>query len=273
MTSPRLDRLTALLTGLMPRVDIGHSGALVEPAAVPAAAADHLHVHLLVAGTVSFDAPAGRQTLAAPAIAVFRADQAHALAPASIDACRVFCAQAHFDGPAAPLLLDAFDMPLFLPMSAATADLTRTIALIDQEVGQPRCGSGVLLARAGEILLIGLLRHLVANHVLPRGVLAGLGDPGLARVLVAVHAQPAAPWSLEAMAETAGLSRSIFAERFRSSLGITPRRYLNGYRLTLARREIAAGRGLKRAAQAAGYESPAALSRALSRAAAEAAAV
>ncbi|TVT49764.1 MAG: AraC family transcriptional regulator [Denitromonas halophila] len=268
-TASRLDRLTSLLTGLMPRIQIRHLGDLADAATVASDAADCLHLHLVVAGSVEFDSPKGTQTLTAPAIAVFRNDQAHGLRPVDDVTCRVFCAEAFFDGPAAPLLLEAFDAPLFLPMTAAMPGLTQTIGLIALEVESPRCGGGVLLSRAGEILLIGLLRHLLSNQILPRGVLAGLADPGLARALVAVHSQPAAPWSLEAMAETAGVSRTTFAERFRDSLGITPRRYLNAFRLTIARREIAAGRGLKRAAQAAGYESPAALSRALSRVANE----
>ncbi|MFV0666007.1 cupin domain-containing protein [Denitromonas sp.] len=264
-TAPRLDRLTSLLAGLMPRIQIRHLGDLADAAAIADDGQACLHLHLVVSGEVAFDSGGAPRSLAAPAIAVFRNDQPHRLTPAPGAPCRVFCAETFFDGPAAPLLLEAFGEPLFLPMTAAMPGLTQTIQLIALEMESPRCGGGVLLSRAGEILLIGLLRHLLANQILPRGVLAGLADPGLARALVAVHAQPAAPWSLESMAETAGVSRTSFAERFRDNLGITPRRYLNAFRMTIARREIAAGRGLKRAAQAAGYESPAALSRALSR--------
>ncbi|MBI2308134.1 MAG: helix-turn-helix transcriptional regulator [Rhodocyclales bacterium] len=73
------------------------------------------------------------------------------------------------------------------------------------------------------------------------------------------------PWRLELLAETAGMSRTAFAAAFRARMRLTPSRYLAGLRLALAEQSIAAGNGLKRAAQAAGYASPAALSRALSR--------
>ena len=202
-------------------------------------------------------------------MAVFRGELAHALLPRSDD-LQVVCGQVDFDGPAAPLLLAAFDAPLCLPLGAAEQDLQQVVALIALELAQPRCASSALLGHAGEILLIGLLRHLVARCELPCGVLAGLGDTGLARTLVALHEDPAAPWTLERMAETAGVSRTAFATRFREAMGVTPKRYLNTYRLGIARREVAAGNGLKRAARAAGYDSTAALSRALAREAAAA---
>ena len=268
---PRLDRLTTLVTGLMPQIDIAHAGDLafdhVHAADITADVNADLHVHLLVDGTARFDgsACATQALMRAPSIAIASSRRSHAVRPHPGERCHVLCAAVRFDGPAAPLLLDAFEAPLHLPLDDATPDLTQIIGLIASELDNPRCAGGILLNHAGEILLIALLRHLVARNVLPRGVLSGLGDPGLARALVAMHANPAAPWSIERMAEEAGLSRTAFALRFRERLGVTPRRYLNAYRMTIARRVIEAGSGLKRAAQAAGYESPSALSRALSR--------
>lgn len=271
-TESRLDRLTALVVGLMPRIDVAFAGDLPRdhvPAAddakdVPA----DLHIQLLVTGVARIDsgADAALAPLRAPAIAIFDGNITRTVRPQPGEHCRLLSASVRFEGPAAPLLLDAFAVPLYLPLEDAAADLRQVVELISVELDHPCCGGGILLNRAAEILLVTLLRHLVGWQMLPRGVLAGLGDPGLARALVAMHEQPAAPWSIERMAEVAGMSRTAFALRFRERLGITPRRYLNAYRMTIARREIDAGRGLKRAAQAAGYESSSALSRALSRA-------
>ncbi len=272
MTSaPRLDRLTALIVGLMPKIDIAHSGDLSSDRMLAADIANELvpdlHMHLLVAGVARFDDSAGASPplLRAPAIAIYSGRRSHAVRPQPGEPCHVLCAAVRFEGPAAPLVLDAFEAPLHLSLDDAALDLRQVVTLIAVELDHPCCAAGILLNRAGEILLITLLRHLVGRHMLPRGVLAGLGEPGLARALVAMHEQPAAPWSIERMAEEAGMSRTAFALRFRERLGITPRRYLTAFRMTIARREIEAGRGLKRAAQAAGYESPSALSRALSR--------
>ena len=67
------------------------------------------------------------------------------------------------------------------------------------------------------------------------------------------------------MAEAAGMSRTAFAEGFLERMRMTPGKYLAGLRLALAEQAVAAGQVLKRAAQVAGYASPATLSRAMSR--------
>src|SRR5690606_34041544 len=93
----------------------------------------------------------------------------------------------------------------------------------------------------------------------------GLSDPRLARALVAMHEEPARPWSLEAMAKEAGMSRSAFAARFRSVVGETPADYLSDWRLTIAQSQLRAGRSLKTIAGDLGYSNPSALSRLFAR--------
>ncbi|MFM2041483.1 MAG: hypothetical protein RLY86_59 [Pseudomonadota bacterium] len=67
------------------------------------------------------------------------------------------------------------------------------------------------------------------------------------------------------MADLAGMSRSNFAGTFRQVIGVSPGEYLQGWRLSLARAGIAAGRPLKQVAREVGYASHTALSRALGR--------
>jgi AraC-like DNA-binding protein len=122
-----------------------------------------------------------------------------------------------------------------------------------------------MLESAGEILFVGLLRHLIAHPRTPSGMLNGLADPRIARALVAVHERPQTAWTLESLAEVAGMSRTAFALRFRMLMNVAPGAYLARLRLGIARREIARGNGLKRAARESGYASSTALSRALSR--------
>ena len=170
-----------------------------------------------------------------------------------------------FCGPAAPIIFGGGTTPLCLDVLAEHDDLHRIVELITMEVDARRCAQGIVLAHAADILLVGVLRHLVAVRALPSGVLAGLGDARLARTLIALHEAPEQAWTLERMAETAGMSRTVFANRFRTVMEVTPKRYLAEFRLMLARRAIDDRKGLKHAARVAGYASPAALSRALSR--------
>lgn len=266
MTTAHFDRLSALIDGSAPRISVYHAGAFCRDSVFQAGGGGVLHLHLLLQGRVSF-ARAGMETLlGGPAVAVFRGDCGHRLEPlAGPPEVRMLCAEARFEGPASALLLAAFESPRLLDLSDGAHELRHVVPLIAAEIDQPRCGQPALLARAGEILFIGLMRSLIARGETSTGLFAGLGDPRLARALVAMHRDPARPWSLERLAEEAGLSRTAFATGFRDSVGITPGAYLNALRLGIAERAVDDGQGLKRAAQASGYASTAALSRALSR--------
>jgi AraC-like DNA-binding protein len=79
---------------------------------------------------------------------------------------------------------------------------------------------------------------------------------------VGMHEQPADEWPLEALAEAAGMSRSVFANAFRDIVGCTPGAYLQSWRVGLAQQGLRHGQSLKMIAVEVGYGSEAALSRA-----------
>ena len=61
-----------------------------------------------------------------------------------------------------------------------------------------------------------------------------LRDPRLAKAIYAMHQRPGFNWKVEDLAREAGLSRSLFAERFLAATGTTPARYLTELRMRLA---------------------------------------
>jgi AraC-like DNA-binding protein len=74
------------------------------------------------------------------------------------------------------------------------------------------------------------------------------------------------PWTVESLAEAAGLSRSAFAARFKELLGQTPLEYVTEWRMQkaiqlLERRD----KKLPEVARLVGYESDAAFSKAFKR--------
>jgi AraC-like DNA-binding protein len=115
------------------------------------------------------------------------------------------------------------------------------------------------------VVLIQLMRWLLDNPqaagVHP-GLIAGLSEPRLARCLAQIHAAPGQAWTLERMAQAAGMSRTRFATLFRQVLGETPADYLADWRLSLARTALSQGRPIKQLAGELGYANPSALSRA-----------
>ncbi|MGH9160814.1 MAG: helix-turn-helix transcriptional regulator [Vicinamibacteraceae bacterium] len=71
-----------------------------------------------------------------------------------------------------------------------------------------------------------------------------------------MHAAPARRWSLNTLARHVGLSRSTFAARFSSEVGISPLAYLERWRLDLASSLLRSERiGLEEVADRVGYAS------------------
>ena len=71
-----------------------------------------------------------------------------------------------------------------------------------------------------------------------------------------MHADPAHRWTLGELASQAGMSRSIFAQRFREKVGGTPIAYLTRWRMMLAGDRLATCREpLTQTARSFGYES------------------
>jgi len=128
-------------------------------------------------------------------------------------------------------------------------------------------GSESMLARVSELLFVEVVRRYVAT--LPpeqRGWLAGLRDERIGRVLGVVHHRPAHPWSLDELAQEAGMSRSNLAESFANLVGIPPMQYLAQWRMQLAATLLSTtSLGLAEIAGRVGYGSEAALSRAYKR--------
>ena len=106
-------------------------------------------------------------------------------------------------------------------------------ARLDQPAGQ------AVARRLAEILFIQLLRSVSSQPGPASGLLGLIDDPQLGRALRSMHADPAGSWSLDALASEAGVSRSVFADRFRERIGMTPMRYLTEWRMQRARELLA----------------------------------
>jgi AraC-like DNA-binding protein len=129
-------------------------------------------------------------------------------------------------------------------------------------------GSAIVLSKLAELLFVEAVRRYLGN--LPEGQggwLAGLGDRVVGRALALLHARVDHAWTTEELARAVGLSRSAFAERFTTLIGMPPMHYLTQWRLQLAAVRLReSGRSTAQIAGDVGYESEAAFSRAFKRA-------
>jgi AraC-like DNA-binding protein len=132
------------------------------------------------------------------------------------------------------------------------------LALLSQEVAEERPGTETTRAALIDLMLVKLLR----SYAPPKE-----GDPGIAAALDAIHDNLRAPWSVRRLSEVAGLSRTVFTERFSSSIGKPPMAYVSSARLALAARLLrGTNRPLSAIAHEVGYTSEFAFAAAFRRA-------
>ncbi|MDX3904539.1 MAG: AraC family transcriptional regulator [Pigmentiphaga sp.] len=148
-----------------------------------------------------------------------------------------------------------------------TSVLALTVeSLVNQTLEQPP-GWQLATARMSDLLLV----HIVAEHLRPlaerqASTLRGMQDPNIARALLQIHEHPERPWSVATLAAAGYLSRTVFSERFRRLVGMTPMQYLASHRMAVAAERLKdPAADLDRVAQAVGYESTKAFSRAFRR--------
>ncbi|MFO1144934.1 MAG: AraC family transcriptional regulator [Amaricoccus sp.] len=179
-------------------------------------------------------------------------------------ATRYACGFLGYDRPFNPVL-DTLPRLLHVmadrPGSELLVDLARA-ALRETEDPQP--GAEVLLGKLGELVFLQALRqHVAAMPSDATGWFAGLRGRQIGQALALMHGEPAARWSIASLADAVGLSRSTFAERFTTLVGVSPMHYLAGWRLQLAAHAIEMRRlSIAQAAAAVGYDSEAAFNRA-----------
>ena len=66
------------------------------------------------------------------------------------------------------------------------------------------------------------------------GGLSALSDVQISRAIDSMHNEPALAWTVEKLAQRAGMSRAAFALRFKNTVRQSPMEYLTRWRILLA---------------------------------------
>jgi len=181
----------------------------------------------------------------------------------------VFLVGSRFEvsGRHAEVLLRTMPPLMQVETSGDRARLRWSIELMMEELREARPGSSLVAQQLAHMMLVHALRLYLAERSQDDvGWFAALADPHLSAALGAMHAQPAYRWTLQELAARVGMSRSIFAERFRERVGETPIRYLTRWRMMLAAEQLVRGHDtIAQVAASLGYESEHAFSTAFKR--------
>ncbi|WP_116203791.1 AraC family transcriptional regulator [Amycolatopsis circi] len=129
-------------------------------------------------------------------------------------------------------LLDALPVVVRPPSSAAEDPVLDHLAA---ELAVDAPGQQVVLDRLLDWMLVCILRDWFDRpDGSPPRWWAAQRDPVVGACLRLLHADPAAPWTVVALAARTGVSRSTLAKRFADLVGEPPMTYLTRWRMTLA---------------------------------------
>jgi len=180
-----------------------------------------------------------------------------------------FIAGGHFalTGGHAEMILQSLPPIVHIRRESDRAAMRWSLERMREELSDPQPGGSLIAQQLAYMMLIQALRlHLADAASAGRGWLSALADKQMSIAIASMHSDPGSPWTLQSLAERVGMSRSVFALRFRETVGATPMEYLARWRMLLAADRLKnSSDGLSAIAQSLGYESESAFGKAFRR--------
>lgn len=252
------DRLTPLLERFPPNARVFFSDVLCSRFESHADSSKG-HIHWLKSGLVEVLSE-GKVVgiLTGPGVIFSPNGSAHTLIPKP--EAEIVCAEFEF-GQRFKNPLTSFIQSVIIIRIADAPEIESVHALLMDEAFSSRCGKTFGVNQLLQYFLLVVLRYLIRTEAIPAGVTKALADARLLKAINSMHAQPEKPWTLESLAEVAGMSRASFANHFREATQVTPIEYLTDWRISLAQSKILSGVTIKAIAKDVGYANPEALTR------------
>lgn len=171
-------------------------------------------------------------------------------------------------GPDATTLLAMLPPVVHISKESDKESLRWAVERMMQELRDPRPGGLLIAQHMAHMMLVQALRIYVDNAAEGEGSgwFAALADKKLSRALNAMHENPAQRWTVQTLAERAGMSRSVFSQKFKLAVGSAPLEYLTRWRMLLAGDRLANSKEpVSAVALSLGYQSESAFSTAFKR--------
>lgn len=159
-------------------------------------------------------------------------------------------------------IFESLSMPIVERFKAGD-DLEHSLKAALMEIGAQEIGAKAMTTTLLKQVLITLFRRSLSSTELWLERFATLSDHQVARALASMVARPGAAHSVASLAETAGLSRSVFMSRFTSTFGSPPMVVLRDLRMRHAANLLKADFfSVKQISRTVGYSSRASFFRA-----------
>lgn len=138
-------------------------------------------------------------------------------------------------GGPAEILRNALPPIVHIRSEGDRAAMRWSLDRLNEEINHPKPGSDLITKQLAQAMLVQALRlHLANEDGSLTGWLTALANKQMSSAITAIHNDPGKPWTLQTLAVEAGMSRSVFAERFKQTVGTSPMEYLTRWRMLLA---------------------------------------
>ncbi|MGC1299979.1 MAG: AraC family transcriptional regulator [Alloacidobacterium sp.] len=188
---------------------------------------------------------------------------------ASIDGggCCIVGAHFAFAGNHAGILLGVLPPIVHLQKESDKVAMRWSLERMRQELLAQQPGGFLIAQQLAHLILVQALRlHLAEGLTGGVGWLFATADKQMSAAIDSIHDDPAHHWTLQELAQRAGMSRSTFALKFKETVGKSPMEYLTRWRMLLAGDRLAnSSDPISVIALSLGYESESAFSTAFKR--------
>lgn len=178
---------------------------------------------------------------------------------------QLICGHFSFDPHSKHVLLDRLPPCIHIKNYGEQAGrwMEATLRVIGEEAGGQKMGGDLIALKMSEAILAQAIRsYMESDDACVRG-LSGFSDKSISRSLDAFHRAPSEAWTVDQLAQVAGMSRTSFAVLFQNLMKLTPMDYVTKWRMEVAKRVLRKGSAsLTDAAESAGYASDSAFTRA-----------
>jgi AraC-like DNA-binding protein len=170
-------------------------------------------------------------------------------------------------GSHADILLKSLPPIVHIRKESDKAAMRWSLERMKEELRDPQPGGALITQQLAYMMIVQALRlHLADGARGGVGWLFALADKQMSAAITYMHDDPGHPWTLQKLAERVGMSRSIFALRFKETVGDTPMEYLTRWRMLLAGDRLKnSDDSISAIALSLGYESESAFGKAFKR--------
>jgi AraC-like DNA-binding protein len=160
-------------------------------------------------------------------------------------------------------LLDSLPPIVHLRRAAHSKVIRWSLECLQEEVRVPKPGGSLIAQQLANIMLVQAIRiYLQEQGPFGSSWLSALSDPQMRSAVSLMHDNPGYAWTQQELADRVGMSRTVFAQKFRMKVAVTPIDYLIRWRMMIAADRLSSTQdSISQISSSLGYETESAFGR------------